>query len=157
MYMIGIPVVFLLLFVLAFGGTLGGPAGRWRHRRRSDLRRSRHHLPCHRQRRAKSVERASNLPMPLILLPFLASGFVSTESMSERAAVVCSVPALHTVHRDAPGIPARDADGHERLALDRLVPCRSRRLVMVAVPQRPPIAALNVLGSRVTVPRWMGG
>jgi ABC-2 type transport system permease protein len=29
----------------------------------------------------KSVEAASNLPMPLILLPFLASGFVPTESM----------------------------------------------------------------------------
>ena len=30
---------------------------------------------------AKSVETASNLPMPLILLPFLGSGFVPTESM----------------------------------------------------------------------------
>jgi ABC-2 type transport system permease protein len=30
---------------------------------------------------AKSVESASNLPMPLILLPFLGSGFVPTESM----------------------------------------------------------------------------
>jgi ABC-2 type transport system permease protein len=30
---------------------------------------------------AKSVESASNLPTPLILLPFLASGFVPTESM----------------------------------------------------------------------------
>ncbi len=32
--------------------------------------------------KAKTVESASNLPMPLILLPFLASGFVPTESMS---------------------------------------------------------------------------
>ena len=31
--------------------------------------------------KARSVESASNLPMPLILLPFLASGFVPTESM----------------------------------------------------------------------------
>jgi ABC-2 type transport system permease protein len=31
--------------------------------------------------KAKGVESASNLPMPLILLPFLASGFVPTESM----------------------------------------------------------------------------
>ncbi|HEY8458227.1 MAG TPA: ABC transporter permease [Actinopolymorphaceae bacterium] len=31
---------------------------------------------------AKSVESASNLPMPLMLLPFLGSGFVPTESMS---------------------------------------------------------------------------
>lgn len=30
---------------------------------------------------AKTVEAASNLPMPLILLPFLGSGFVPTESM----------------------------------------------------------------------------
>jgi hypothetical protein len=29
----------------------------------------------------KSVETASNLPMPLVLLPFLSSGFVPTESM----------------------------------------------------------------------------
>jgi ABC-2 type transport system permease protein len=29
----------------------------------------------------KSVEAASNLPMPLVLLPFLSSGFVPTESM----------------------------------------------------------------------------
>ncbi len=32
--------------------------------------------------KAKSVESASNLPMPLVLLPFLASGFVPAESMS---------------------------------------------------------------------------
>ena len=30
---------------------------------------------------AKSVETASNLPMPLMLLPFLGSGFVPTDSM----------------------------------------------------------------------------
>ena len=29
----------------------------------------------------KSVETASNLPMPLMLLPFLGSGFVPTDSM----------------------------------------------------------------------------
>lgn len=31
----------------------------------------------------KSVEAASNLPLPLILLPFLGSGFVTTDSMPE--------------------------------------------------------------------------
>jgi ABC-2 type transport system permease protein len=31
----------------------------------------------------KSVEAASNLPMPLVLLPFLGSGFVPTDSMPE--------------------------------------------------------------------------
>jgi ABC-2 type transport system permease protein len=30
---------------------------------------------------SKSVETASNLPLPLILLPFLGSGFVPTDSM----------------------------------------------------------------------------
>ena len=30
---------------------------------------------------SKSVEAASNLPMPLILLPFLGSGFVPTDTM----------------------------------------------------------------------------
>jgi len=30
---------------------------------------------------ARSVETASNMPMPLILLPFLGSGFVPTESL----------------------------------------------------------------------------
>ena len=30
---------------------------------------------------SKSVETASNLPMPLMLLPFLSSGFVPTDSM----------------------------------------------------------------------------
>jgi ABC-2 type transport system permease protein len=30
---------------------------------------------------SKSVETASNLPMPLIILPFLGSGFVPTDSM----------------------------------------------------------------------------
>ncbi|GAB2931873.1 ABC transporter permease [Micromonospora polyrhachis] len=32
---------------------------------------------------SKSVETASNMPMPLILLPFLGSGFVPTDSMPE--------------------------------------------------------------------------
>jgi ABC-2 type transport system permease protein len=31
---------------------------------------------------SKSVETASNLPMPLVLLPFLSNGFVPTDSMS---------------------------------------------------------------------------
>jgi ABC-2 type transport system permease protein len=31
----------------------------------------------------KSVEAASNLPMPLVLLPFFGSGFVPTDSMPD--------------------------------------------------------------------------
>jgi ABC-2 type transport system permease protein len=33
---------------------------------------------------SKNVESASNLPMPLILLPFLGSGFVPTDTMPKR-------------------------------------------------------------------------
>ena len=33
---------------------------------------------------SKSVESASNLPMPLVLLPFLGSGFVPTDAAYER-------------------------------------------------------------------------
>ena len=48
----------------------------------------------------ESVETASNLPMFLIFLPFLGSGFVPVESMPGRAGVVCRAPALHADHRD---------------------------------------------------------
>ena len=44
---------------------------------------------------AKTVEAASNLPMPLILLPFLGSGFVPDRLDAGRAALVRRVPAVH--------------------------------------------------------------
>ena len=47
----------------------------------------------------KSVEAASNLPMPLILLPFLGSGFVPTESMP---------PALRWFAENQPFTPIMD-------------------------------------------------
>ena len=48
-----------------------------------------------------SVETASNLPMFLILLPFLSSGFVPTESMPGPLGLVRRAPAVHADHRDA--------------------------------------------------------
>ena len=57
---------------------------------------------------AKSVETASNLPMPLILLPFLGSGFVPTDTMPAGDALVRRVPAVHADHGDR----ARAAAGH---------------------------------------------
>ena len=41
--------------------------------------------------------------MPIMILPFLGSGFVPTESMPGVAAVVRRVAAVHAVHRDACG------------------------------------------------------
>ena len=46
--------------------------------------------------------------MPLLLLPFLGSGFVPTDSMPAGDALVRRAPALHADHGDA----ARAADGH---------------------------------------------
>ena len=57
---------------------------------------------------AKTVEAASNLPMPLILLPFLGSGVRPDRLDAGRAALVRRVPAVHPDHRD----PARAAAGH---------------------------------------------
>ncbi len=70
---------------------------------------------------SKTVEAASNLPMPLVFLPFLGSGFVPTDSMPAGPALVRRVPAVHARHRD----PARTADGHP----DRQQRRHRRRLV----------------------------
>ena len=52
---------------------------------------------------SKSVEAASNLPMPLMLLPFFGSGFVPTASMPEPLRVFADVqpftPIMETVRR----------------------------------------------------------
>ena len=92
-----------------------------------------------------SVEAASNLPMPLILLPFLSSGFVPVESMPAGHALVRRVPAVHAVHRDG----ARAADGHrdrhERHPHRRVVrgDRRLRVLVVDAALRARPEARLN--------------
>ena len=52
---------------------------------------------------SKSVESASNLPMPLMLLPFFGSGFVPTASMPEPLRVFADVqpftPIMETLRR----------------------------------------------------------
>lgn len=52
---------------------------------------------------SKSVEAASNLPMPLMLLPFFGSGFVPTASMPEALRVFADVqpftPIMETLRR----------------------------------------------------------
>ena len=62
-----------------------------------------------------SVETASNLPMPLVLLPFLGSGFVPVESMPAGlrwfAAHQPATPVVETVR----GLLAGDADGSTAL------------------------------------------
>ena len=57
---------------------------------------------------AKSVEAASNVTLPLMLLVFIGSGFVPTDSMPAGLRGVRRVPAVHADHRDA----SRAADGH---------------------------------------------
>ena len=85
---------------------------------------------------SESVETASNLPMPLILLPFLGSGFVPTDSMPTVVALVRRVPTLHALYRDAAGA----ADGHPyRQQRDH-----QRRLVRGHLAGRVPVGAVAV-------------
>ena len=56
---------------------------------------------------AKGVESASNLPLPLMILPFLGSGFVPDRVDARLAAVVRRASAVHPVHRDAPRAAVR--------------------------------------------------
>ena len=60
---------------------------------------------------SKSVEAASNAPMPLVLLPFPGSGFVRTESMPAGLRWFADLPALHTRHRHASWAAARHPIG----------------------------------------------
>ena len=63
--------------------------------------RARHHVAVRRLGMVPdSVETASNLPMFLILLPFLSSGFVPTALDARRPALVRRAPAVHADHRD---------------------------------------------------------
>ena len=58
---------------------------------------------------AKTVETASNMPMFLLFLPFLGSGFVPTGSLPPGVQLVRPAPAVHPVHRDGAGPAARHA------------------------------------------------
>ena len=70
---------------------------------------------------AKTVEAASNLPQPLVFLPFLGSGFVPTELDAHRAALVRRVPAVHALHRHRAGAAAGHRDRQQRHPRHRLV------------------------------------
>ena len=85
---------------------------------------------------SKSVETASNLPMFLLLLPFLGSGFVPTDSMPAGAALVRRESAVHADHGDAP----RAAHGHR----DRRQRRPRRRLVRRHRPGRLPLGQAPV-------------
>ena len=62
---------------------------------------------------AKSVEGASNLPMPLILLPFLGSGFVPTDSMPAAMRIFAEyqpfTPIMDTVRGLLMGTPIHNS------------------------------------------------
>ena len=77
--------------------------------------------------RAASRPRAT-CPMFLVLLPFLSSGFVPTESMPGRPELVRREPAVHADHRDGAGPAARDADRRQRHRSPSAGASRSRSL-----------------------------
>ena len=91
---------------------------------------------------AKGVESASNLPTPLLILPFLGSAFVPTDSMPTWLQWFAEYQPLHAVHRDPASAAVRDATGRERLAQPRLDRRdRRRRVAVGAHPLRAQVAA----------------
>ena len=101
----------------------------------------------------KSVEAASNLPMPLILLPFLSSGFVPTESMPAGirwfAEFQPFTPFIETVRGLLMGTPIGSS---ALLAVAWCVGDRVRRLPLGDEALRPtaPRAGLNRRSPRPT-------
>ena len=69
----------------------------------------------------KSVETASNLPMIMILLPFLEQRLRPDGHDAGRHQLVRPEPALHADHRDGAESPARDPDRQQWPARRRLV------------------------------------
>ena len=96
----------------------------------------------------KDVETASNLPMILVLLPFLSSGFVPTGLDAGRPRLVRREPALHPDHRDRARPPARDPHRQQRRA--------RRRLVRRHLGRRLPLVEEAVRAEPCT-PGWMSG
>lgn len=79
---------------------------------------------------SESVETASNLPMPLILLPFFGSGFVPAASMPTGLRQFAST-SRSPGHRDPARAPDRRADRHQRRRLSRVVRRHRTRRVPV--------------------------
>ena len=102
----------------------------------------------------KSVETASNLPMPLLLLPFLGSGFVPTESMPAgmRWFALSTSPS-----NPDDGDPARPPDGdrdrQQRRRRPRLVRASigAVRRPVVARPLQPRPAPWMIVGTCLCV------
>ena len=102
---------------------------------------------------AKSVETASNLPMFLVLLPFLSSGFVPTDSMPDGLSWFAEnqpfTPMIETRARPA----ARHADRRQRHPRGRLVRRHlGRRLSLgaAAVRAQPGVVVLRFAVHRGT-------
>ena len=70
---------------------------------------------------SKNVEAASNLPMPLILLPFLGSGFVPTDSMPAGLRWFAEYQPFTPFIETLRGLLLGTADRRQRLARRRLV------------------------------------
>ena len=99
--------------------------------------------------RAKSVETASNSPMPLLLLPFFGSGFVPSETMPVGlrwfAAHQPFTPMIETVRGLLTGRAHRQQRRHRR----RMVRChRWVRLSASSLRLRPPRRSLGRKSTR---------
>ena len=64
---------------------------------------------------SKTVEGASNLPMPLVLLPFLGSGFVPTESMPTAVRIFAEYQPFTPVMETLRGLLLGTAIGNSAL------------------------------------------
>jgi len=64
---------------------------------------------------SKTVEGASNMPLPLLLLPFLGSGFVPTESMPTAVRVFADYQPFTPVIETLRGLLLGTGIGHHAL------------------------------------------
>ena len=100
---------------------------------------------------AKSVETASNMPMPLILLPFLGSGFVPTDSMPTAIRWFAEYQPFTPVMETVRGLLLGTAIGNSAVARRSLV-CRDhRRRIHVGAPSLRAQPA-SVTPFRVAIP-----
>ena len=87
---------------------------------------------------SKSVETASNLPMFLLLLPFLGSGFVPTDSMPAGLRWFAENQPFTPIMETLRGLLLGTADRQQRRARRRLVRRhRARRLPVGQAPVQP--------------------
>jgi hypothetical protein len=105
----------------------------------------------------KTAEAASNVVMPLFLLPFISSAFVPLGHDAHRCPLVRSVPALHVDHRHAQGAAGGCTDRQQRRHRHPLV-CR-HRVGRVSVGSdrvqprpRPRIHVRRTMGDRAAPP-----